>query len=60
MKFILGTKQEMTQVFDDEGKITPATIIKAGPAVVVQVKNKEKDGYGSVQIGFGKRQTVYC
>jgi large subunit ribosomal protein L3 len=56
MKFILGTKQEMSQVFDEEGKVTPVTIIKAGPVFVTQVKNKEKDGYAAVQIGFGERR----
>ena len=46
----------MTQVFDDKGAVSPATIISAGPAVVTQVKTKEKDGYESVQVGFGTRK----
>lgn len=53
MKFIVGTKQKMTQVFDDSGKVFPATVVTAGPLVVTQVKNTEKDGYESVQVGFG-------
>ena len=46
----------MTQVFDDKGVVSPATIIFAGPVVVTQVKTKEKDGYESVQVGFGTRK----
>lgn len=46
----------MTQIFDDEGRARPATILKAEPVVVVQLKTKEKDGYTSVQIGSGARK----
>ena len=42
----------MTQVFDQEGKVIPVTLIEAGPCFVSQIKNKEKDGYASVQVGF--------
>jgi len=56
MKFILGTKQEMTQIFNDEGVVFPVTTIKVAPAVVTQVKSLEKDGYTSVQFGFGERK----
>lgn len=52
MKFILGKKIGMTQLFDEHGQIVPVTLIKAGPCQVVQVKTKEKDGYYAVQIGF--------
>ena len=52
MKFILGTKQGMTQVFDENGRVHPATIINAGPIAVTQVKTKESDGYDAVQVGF--------
>jgi len=52
MKFILGKKIGMTQIFDDNNNVLPATLIKAGPCFVVQVKNKEKDRYEAVQIGF--------
>ncbi len=56
MKFILGTKQKMTQIFDDKGQCWPATIITAGPVVVTQVKDIEKDGYKAIQVGFGERK----
>src|SRR5437762_3147738 len=55
-KFILGTKQNMTQVFDENGRVHPATVIVAGPVKVTQVKTTSgKDGYNAVQVGFGKR-----
>lgn len=56
MKFILGTKEEMTQIFNESGKVTPVTIIKAGPVFVSQIKIKEKDGYEAVQTGFSQRK----
>lgn len=56
MKFILGEKQEMAQVFDEQGKVHPVTLIKAGPAFVTQIKTQEKDGYKSVQVGFGEKK----
>jgi large subunit ribosomal protein L3 len=56
VKFILGTKQYMTQVFDEKGMAYPSTVISAGPATVTQVKSDEKDGYNSVQIGYGDRK----
>jgi large subunit ribosomal protein L3 len=52
MKFILGKKIGMSQVFNKDGQVVPVTLIEAGPCQVVQVKNKEKDGYQAVQIGF--------
>ncbi len=52
MKFILGKKIGMTQIFNDNDSVTPVTLIKAGPCFVVQVRNQEKDGYEAVQIGF--------
>lgn len=55
MKFILGLKLGMSQLFDEEGKQIPVTIIEAGPCFVTQIKTKEgKDGYQAVQIGFQK------
>ena len=54
MKFILGLKLGMSQVFDEKGKVVPVTLIEAGPCVVTQVKKKEKDGYEAVQVGFKK------
>jgi len=52
MKFILGKKIGMTQIFNDNNSVTPVTLVEAGPCFVVQVKNKEKDGYKATQIGF--------
>ena len=43
----------MTQVFNDEGRIVPVSVVQAGPVIVTQVKTPEKDGYSAVQIGFG-------
>lgn len=53
MKGILGRKIGMTQVFAEDGRIVPVTVIEAGPMVVTQIKNKETDGYESVQVAFG-------
>lgn len=50
---ILGRKLGMTQVFGEDGRVTPVTVIEAGPCVVTQVKTVEKDGYAAAQIGFG-------
>src|SRR2546427_11336984 len=49
---ILGKKIGMTQVFDPDGTVHPATVIKAGPCVVVQAKNAQADGYEAVQLGL--------
>jgi large subunit ribosomal protein L3 len=49
---IIGKKVGMTQVFDPDGTVHPATVIKAGPCVVVQAKTKETDGYEAVQLGL--------
>jgi large subunit ribosomal protein L3 len=57
MKGLLGTKVGMTQLFDEEGRVTPVTVIEAGPCFVTQIKNKENDGYQSVQIGFHETQS---
>ena len=56
MKFILGTKEEMTQIFDENGNAIPATVVKAGPITAVQIKTKEKDGYEAVVFGFGTKK----
>jgi large subunit ribosomal protein L3 len=52
-KAILATKVGMTQIFDENGMLIPVTVLQAGPCVVTQVKTEEKDGYASVQVGFG-------
>lgn len=49
---MLGKKIGMTQIFLDDGKMVPVTVIEAGPCVVTQVKEREKDGYEAVQIGY--------
>jgi large subunit ribosomal protein L3 len=54
MNAILGEKLGMTQIFDDQARAIPVTVIKAGPCHVVQVKNQETDGYSSIQIAFGQ------
>lgn len=46
----------MSQIFREDGKVEPVTLIKAGPAVVVQIKNSETDGYNAVQLGFGEKK----
>lgn len=52
MKGLLGIKVGMTQIFDEKGVVTPATIIKAGPCYVTQIKTNETDGYEAIQVGF--------
>jgi len=51
-KAILATKVGMTQVFNEDGTLTPVTVLQAGPCVVTQVKTEENDGYKAVQVGF--------
>jgi len=60
MKFILGKKENMTEYFSPEGEVIPVTIISAGPITVTRVFEKAKDGYDSVQVGYGtqKKQRV--
>ena len=52
MKAIIGKKVGMSQIFDENGKVIPVTVIEAGPCVVVQKKTAEKDGYNAVQLGY--------
>jgi len=54
MKFILGKKVGMSEIFMPDGKKTPVTLIEAGPCQVTQVKSKKNDGYTAIQIGFGR------
>ena len=51
---ILGEKLGMTQVFDENNRIVPVTVVKAGPCVVTQLRTQEKDGYTAVQIAYGE------
>ena len=52
-KAIVGKKLGMTQIFTEDGRLVPVTVIEAGPCTVVQKKTEEKDGYAAVQVGFG-------
>ena len=54
IKGILGKKLGMTQIFDEENRVVPVTVVEAGPCVVTQVRSKETDGYEAVQIAFGE------
>jgi large subunit ribosomal protein L3 len=56
MKYILGTKVEMTEFFDESGKVHPVTVIQSGPVYVTQIKKTEKDGYNAIQVGFGDKK----
>jgi large subunit ribosomal protein L3 len=53
---LIGKKIGMTRLFDETGASHPVTVIEAGPCLVTQVKNKDKDGYEAVQLGFGERK----
>jgi len=50
---LLGNKIGMTQIFDESGNIIPVTILKVGPCTITQIKTKSKDGYDSIQVGYG-------
>ena len=52
-KAIIGKKIGMTQIFDENGKVVPVTVVEAGPCVVVQKKTTENDGYEAIKVGFG-------
>ena len=53
IKGILGTKLGMTQVFDEQNKVIPVTVVEAGPCVITQIRTIEKDGYEAIQLAFG-------
>ena len=57
VNMLIGKKVGMTQLFDDTGNMVPVTVVEAGPCVVVQVKTQDNDGYGAIQVGFGKKKT---
>ncbi|MBD3281502.1 50S ribosomal protein L3 [Candidatus Uhrbacteria bacterium] len=52
MKFILAKKLQMSQIYADDGRVVPVTLVQAGPCVVTQVKGQDNDGYNAVQLGF--------
>lgn len=54
MKAVLGKKIGMTQVFSEDGRLIPVTVVEAGPMVVTQLKTKENDGYTAVQVAYGE------
>ena len=54
VKSILGRKVGMTQIFDEQGRVVPVTVIEAGPCVVTQMKTVATDGYEAIQVGYGK------
>ena len=58
MKFTLATKQHMTEFFSEDGKVHPATLLKASPLTVTAVKTLEKDGYEAIQVGQGEQKTT--
>lgn len=58
MKCIIGKKIQMSQIWNDQGKVVPVTIVEAKPCVVTQVKNVEKDGYAALQFGFGSKKKL--
>jgi len=58
MKVILGTKEKMTQIFAEDGRVYPATILNVGPVTVTQIRTVEKDGYEAVQVGYGEKKTL--
>lgn len=57
-KGLIGKKLGMTQIFADDGRRIPVTVIEAGPCVVLQKKTSEKDGYNAIQIGFGEKEAA--
>lgn len=56
MKFVLGKKLRMSEIFSESGEVSPVTLVSAGPVVVVRIKTKEKDGYDALQAGFGEKK----
>ena len=53
-KGLIGKKVGMTQIFDEQGKVIPVTVIEAGPCVIAQIKTVDTDGYNAIQLGFGE------
>jgi len=58
MKGLIGKKLGMTQIFDEEGRRIPVTVVEAGPCVVIQKKTVDKDGYNAIQVGFASKDTA--
>lgn len=58
MKFILGKKLQMSQLFEEDGKVIPVTLVEVEPCTIVQKKSQEKDGYCAVQVGSGFKKKL--
>lgn len=58
MKGLIGKKLGMTQIFDDEGRRIPVTVVEAGPCVVIQKKTVARDGYNAIQVGFAAKDAA--
>ena len=59
MKIILAKKLEMSQVFNEDGKVIPVTVLEAGPVKITKIKSKDKDGYQVIQVGFGQKKDSF-
>lgn len=59
MKFILATKENMTEYFSEEGAVIPVTVLSAGPVTVTKIFEKSKDGYNAVQVDFEKKKKEF-
>ncbi|MDD4994591.1 MAG: 50S ribosomal protein L3 [Candidatus Pacebacteria bacterium] len=59
MKIILAKKLEMSQVFNEDGKVIPVTVLEAGPVKITKIKSKDKDGYQAIQVGFGQKKDSF-
>jgi len=57
-KGLIGKKLGMTQIFDEEGRRIPVTVVEAGPCIVIQKKTVAKDGYNAIQVGFSAKDTA--
>lgn len=56
MRGLIGKKVGMTQIYDDQGTMTPVTVVEAGPCTVTQIKTQDNEGYDAIQIGYGERK----
>lgn len=58
MKFILGEKSGMSQIFKEDGTVVPITLVSVKPNIVIQIKNSEKDGYSAIQLGYIEKKKL--
>ena len=59
MRGLIGKKIGMTRIFNEDGAMVPVTVVQAGPCVITQVKNLEKDGYEAIQVGYLNRESKH-